>query len=268
MRQRTRIFGAFVACAAVALLVTQLNPIRNTIEQHTTAQSVSGTIDGSANQGVNPNSVPIASSKSVPLTVMAVGGSSAQGYDDPDLDGYLARALATVSTTLNTPITFINKAKSGQIPSMLAPKYDPLLHAIHPNIVIISWGLLNSISQKVPEAMFQRVIQNEVSMALKEGADVWIVTPPVTPATYVGHDVHLLLKFAQLEIAGARAVSSNHVHVFDLMGSMKRYLKANHLAYQPYESNNWHMNRAGHILAGKILAHSILQRAHALGLSS
>lgn len=200
------------------------------------------------------------------FTVMAVGGSSAQGYNDPKLDGYLTRALRSISTTLNMPIAFINKAKSGEIPTMLAPQYDPLLHTISPNIVIIAWGLLNSIARKVPETMFQRTIQSEVAMAIKAGADVWIVTPPVTTATYVGHDVKLEVEYIHREITGARAVHSTHVHVFDLTNAMKAYLVDHHESYKPYQSNNWHMNQAGHVLAGMILADAILRRAKTIGL--
>ncbi|MHB1684332.1 MAG: SGNH/GDSL hydrolase family protein [Bacilli bacterium] len=207
-------------------------------------------------------------SKQHKLTVMAVGGSSAQGYDAPKLDGYLTRALSTVSSTLNIPISFVNKAKSGEIPTMLAPQYDPLLYAVKPNVVIISWGLLNTIARKVPEDMFQRAIQSEVSMAIKFGADVWIVTPPVTPATYVGHDVELERVYAYREILGARAVHSTHVHVFELLNAMKTYLRDHHQSYKPYASNNWHMNQAGHVLAGHILADAILRRAKSIGLTS
>ncbi len=204
--------------------------------------------------------------KQHPFTIMAVGGSSAQGYDDPNLNGYLARALRRVSTALNMPITFINKAKSGEIPTMLAPYYDPLLHTIAPNVVILAWGLLNSIARKVPEAMFQRTIQSEVTMALHEGADVWIVTPPVTTATYVGHDVQLEAAYIKREIAGAQAVHSTHVYVLDLTNAMKTYLVDHHESYKTLQSNNWHMNQAGHVLAGQILAKAILRRAKSLGL--
>ena len=112
------------------------------------------------------------------------------------------------------------------------------------------------------------VHHSEVSMAIKYGADVWIVTPPVTPATYVGHDVKPEKKFIHLEILGARAVHSKHVHVFNLLNAMKSYLKDHHQTYKPYASNNWHMNRAGHILAGHILANAILRRAKSMGLTS
>lgn len=199
---------------------------------------------------------------------MAVGGSSAQGYYDPHLDGYLARALKAVSSTLDVPIRFVNKAKSGDIPTMFAPNYDPMLHRVRPNIVIISWGLLNSIERKVPEKMFQTTIQSEVTMALSEGADVWIVTPLVTEATYVGPEAMLEPKYVQLEIAGALAVHSSHVHIFNLLDTMQQYLTQHHMSYKPYVYNPWHLNSAGHVLAGRILANMILKQAKSVGLIS
>lgn len=203
-----------------------------------------------------------------PLTVLAVGGSSAQGYDDPKLDGYLSRALTTVSKELKRPISFVNKAKSGNIPAKVASQYEPLLQSVQPDVVIISWGLLNDISKKTPPDTFRSSIQAEVSMAIQHGADVWIVTPPATPATYVGHDVELEPQYANMEISAARAVQSAHVHVLDLLNDMKYYLKERHLSYKSYAQNNWHLNQAGHVLAGQILAKSILSRTKLLGLTN
>ncbi len=266
MRLWTRIYGAATVCCAVAL---SFSPnIQASKWTDAAKPAISNIVPKRGHPLVTAASTKSAVSKQRKLTVMAVGGSSAQGYDAPKLDGYLTRALSTVSTTLNIPISFVNKAKSGDIPTMLAPQYDPLLHTVKPNVVIISWGLLNSIARRVPEGMFQRVIQSEVSMAVKFGADVWIVTPPVTPATYVGHDVKLERVYAYREILGARAVHSTHVHVFDLLNAMKTYLRDHHQSYKPYASNNWHMNKAGHVLAGQILADAILRRAKSIGLTS
>ncbi len=200
--------------------------------------------------------------------VMAVGGSSAQGYDDPHLDGYLSRALASVSSQLNIPIRFANEAKSGDIPTMFAPQFDPLVVKVHPNIVILGWGLLNSIAQKVPESMFSRVIRAETIMALRAGASVWVVTPPATLATYVGPEVPLEPKYVNLEMAAAKSVHSPKVHVFNLFQAMKDYLTSHHLAYQPFVANKWHLNQKGHILAGKILANLILSSKNKGGIPS
>lgn len=264
MRLRTWTWIVLAACGGIAI-VTTLNVSAPTV---TGVAKVVPSVAYPARKTSPATSSVItrAIHKNHNLKVMAVGGSSAQGYDDPTLDGYLTRALQTVSTTLHIPVTFVNKAKSGEIPTMLAPQYDPMLHKVKPNIVIISWGLLNSIARKVPEGMFQRVITSEVSMAVKSGAAVWIVTPPVTPATYVGHDVTLERQYAYREILGARAVHNPNVHVFTLLSDMKTYLRAHQESYKPYASNNWHMNRAGHILAGHILADAILRRAKSIGL--
>lgn len=265
MRLWTRICCSVAVCFAAVLVLTPNAQVYKWIDTAKTALS-NVRLEG-AHPPVDTAPTNSTASKQRSFTVMAVGGSSAQGYDDPKLNGYLNRALSRVSATLNISLSFVNKAKSGDIPTMLASQYDPLLHSIHPNIVIISWGLLNDIAKKVPKSIFQRVIQSEVSMAITYGADVWLVTPPVTPASYVGHDVELEREYAGLEISGARAVHSTHVHVFDLMNAMKKYLKDHQQSYKPYSSNNWHMNQAGHVLAGQILADAIVQRAKSMGLT-
>ncbi len=260
MRVWTRIIGIAAIIFAVLLIFAPNGRFKKWTDG--TRIAIENVLRGNKHPVTSPYN------KQHPLRVMAVGGSSAQGYDDPQLDGYLARALRLVSSRLGFPITFVNKAHSGNTPTMYAPDYDPTIHQVRPDVVIISWGLLNSISRKTPTNMFQRVITSEVKMAVKYGAQVWVVTPPVTPATYVGHDVKLEQQFVNLEINGANAVHDQRVHVFNLLASMKQYLAAHHLSYKPYESNNWHMNRAGHILAGKILGEAITKDASSLGLIS
>ncbi|KYP81343.1 hypothetical protein AYW79_01425 [Ferroacidibacillus organovorans] len=259
-------WGAGAVVCSAALIVTLISHVSRgaTTSSNPTGQSVRHARETSPS--TTSAFTKGKSTSSQTLTVMAIGGSSAQGYDAPKLDGYLTRAMQTVSSKLNLHINFVNKAVSGGIPTMLAPQYDPLLYQVKPNVVLIAWGLLNDIARKTPQAMFERVIKDEVSMAVAYGADVWIVTPPVTPATYVGHDVKLEQVYTNLEVAGAREVHSSHVHVFDLLSAMKSYLKVHHLSYKPYASNNWHMNLAGHILAGQILANEILTKSKAIGL--
>ncbi|KUO95336.1 SGNH/GDSL hydrolase family protein [Ferroacidibacillus organovorans] len=267
MRKRNWIFWiGTVICSAALIETFTLNHFGTVNPTHLIAKTAHHARETSP-------SITTADRKGQPaqpqtLTVMAVGGSSAQGYDAPNLDGYLTRAMQTVSSRLNIHIDFVNKAVSGGIPTMLAPQYDPLLYKVKPNVVLIAWGLLNDIARKTPQTMFERVIKDEVSMAVSYGAQVWVVTPPVTPATYVGHDVKLEQVYTNLEVAGAREVHSSKVHVFDLLSAMENYLKVHHQSYKPYASNNWHMNLAGHILAGQILANEILAKAKAIGIAS
>ncbi|MCL6442862.1 MAG: SGNH/GDSL hydrolase family protein [Alicyclobacillus sp.] len=258
------LMGAAAVCA-LAALVSAID-IRMRVSTATTDAAPAA---ASAKSGAEPpTSAAVALEKRHELKIVAFGGSSAQGYDDPKLYGYLPRALDQVSSALHISIQFINKAKSGETAPMAMPTYDPTLHQLKPDVVILSWGILNEVSKKTPESMWQQVIRKEVSLALKEGADVWVVTPPATPATYVGHDVEPEQQFAQLEASAALSVNSNRVHVFDLMDDMKAYFASHHLSYKPYESNNWHMNHAGHVLAGHILGNDILAQAQALGLTS
>lgn len=202
------------------------------------------------------------------LTVLAIGGSVARGWNDKSDGGYLARALSSVSSVLQISITLENKSVGGFKPADLANQFPKLLRAAHPDVVMVSWGLLNDISGKTPLNVLQEEIRSEVALAAKSGAQVWVITPPVTPSTYVGPDKILEEQYARAEILGARAVGdTEHVHVFDLLNGMKRYLKAHHESYVPYSSNGWHPNTAGHILAGQLLATAILNRASALGLT-
>lgn len=259
-----KIWGVFALIVAIAVIIFNILGMKG-ILSHNSAMSLT---TSKTSAMPTPTSLFNVIQKQHKLIFMAVGGSTARGYDDPKLDGYLKRALKSVSTSLNVSITFVNKAKSGMIPSVLAPEYDPLVHQIKPNVVILGWGILNSIAKKVPQSMVKRVIQSEIKITLKDGADVWVVTPPVTPATFVGHDVTVEPEFINLELAAVRAVNNPHVHFFNLNNDMKTYLKNHRLSYKPLESNNWHMNGSGHELAGEILANAIMQNAKSLGLLS
>lgn len=199
-------------------------------------------------------------------TVMAIGGSVAKGWNDTPNQGYLMRAIATVAKKLNLNITFWNKSIGGFTPEKLAPSYPRLLAKYHPNIVIISWGMLDDIAGGTPQKTFEASIQQEVALAVQSGAEVWVVTPPVTEASYAAKDSVLEQVYAKDEIQAARSVTPGNIHVFDLFNAMKHHLQQNHETITRFASNAWHPNPAGHILAGRILAAEILTRQSSLGL--
>lgn len=194
------------------------------------------------------------------LKVMAVGGSVAVGWNDATKEGYLGRAMQQVGATLRIHVDFLNKSTGGFTPTRLGTTYARYLQQIQPQVVIISWGLLDDIADKISEAQFMSEIEYEVALAAKQNCEVWIVTPPVTTATYVGKDAAREPTYAADEITAARDVKGAKVVVFDLLDEMKRYLKNHHLSYQPLESNAWHPNTQGHQLAGELLAESIIGR--------
>lgn len=191
---------------------------------------------------------------------MAVGGSVAVGWNDATKLGYLGRAMQEIGATLRINVDFVNKSTGGFTPTRLGSTFAQYLQVVHPQVVIISWGLLDDIANKISTQQFMNQIQYEVALAAKENCEVWIVTPPVTAATYVGKSSTLEPMYAADEISAARSVKGAKVVVFDLLDEMKRYLKNNHLSYQPLISNAWHPNTKGHQLAGELLSEAIIGR--------
>lgn len=214
-----------------------------------------------APQAQHANSAP-----AKPLVVMAIGGSVARGWDAGPNKGYLTLAMNTVSKDLNMNIKFWNESIGGYTPERLNGYFARLMKAYRPNIVIISWGILNDLAAKTPKTVFQASVRQEVDLSVQMGARVWVVTPPVTKATYSGKDSVLEAVYAGYEIQAATSVHPEDVQVFDVLNAMKDYLVTNHQSVTLYATNAWHPNAAGHILAGQLLADMIMNRKATLGL--
>lgn len=179
---------------------------------------------GSSRTVTNPLTGMDDSSPLESWVILAVGGSVAKGWNAMNNDGYLSIALADLSTQLNRKVKFWNDSIGGYTPLKFNPLFAKLLKAHHPNIVIISWGMLDEKDAKREE------------------------------------------QYAKCEITAARTVTSAHVHVFDLLNNMKRWLKSHHLSVNAYASNAWHPNTAGHALAGQLLDTLLLKRKSSLGI--
>lgn len=192
------------------------------------------------------------------LTVMGVGGSVAHGWDDKVGGGYLVRAFKTLTAEGPIHYNFVNKSIEGDGPTQMAPKYLPFLRTVKPQVVVISWGMLDDISNKTPIAKFKQAIHDEISQALQAGCYVMVVTPPVTGASYA-HDVTSEANLVNTEIGVAQDFHSNKVYVFDLFNQMKAYLSEHHQSVSKYSADAWHPNTAGHTLAGQLLANDIEQ---------
>lgn len=201
-----------------------------------------------------------------PLVVMAVGGSVARGWDAGPNKGYLNLAMDAVAKDLNTNIKFWNESIGGYTPERLNAYFGRLMKAYRPNIVVISWGLLDDLAAKTPKNTFEASIRQEVDLSVAMGAKVWVVTPPVTEATYSPKDSVLEAVYAGYEVQAATSVHASDVQVFDLLNAMKGYLSTNHQSVTMYASNAWHPNAAGHILAGQLLTDMIVNRKATLGL--
>lgn len=198
--------------------------------------------------------------------VMAIGGSIAHGWKATDSYGFLQRAFATLSDTSSTQYTYYDRTIVGaddtQMATIYKGRYQTWLNQVKPQIVVISWGLLNDAVTKVPQAQFKKYLSQEIQLALNEHAVVFLVTPPVTRATYTQFKVQQP-EYVRSEEQVVASFASPNVQMFNVLDQMEAYLTAHHQTYKPYMGDGWHPNTAGHILGGKILEEDI--RAHYKG---
>ncbi len=210
-----------------------------------------------------PTSNPGVTAQRPVLRVLFIGGSIALGEKDPTNDGYLQRAFQALSKTTDANYQYVDKAIYGANSTQLATLYkgdmSTWLATIKPNIVVISWGLLNDALPNTPMPQFNKYLQREINESLSANAKVFIVTPPVTLATYT--------KFPKQEQAYTtdemNLVKQDHqpgVYAFNVFDQMKNYLVQHHQTIAPYVADPNHPNRAGHILAGKLLYEDIFRQ--------
>lgn len=190
--------------------------------------------------------------------VMAIGGSVAYGWVDPHGGGYLKRAFVTFSQETKRNYIFDNKAIIGANSTQLnitlyKGRYTNWLNTVKPQVVVISWGLLNDCYPKTPFPTFEATIHHEIAKALRHKAVVLLVTPPVTKASYTQY-LTLEPEYVNSEVYVADSFNSPNVVVFDVFNQMKAYLAEHNLSYAPFEFGGWHPNAAGHALAGSLLA--------------
>lgn len=197
------------------------------------------------------------------LRVLFIGGSIALGEKDPTNDGYLQRAFQALSKTTDARYQYVDKAISGANSTQLATMYkgdmSNWLATVKPNIVVISWGLLNDALPNTPMPQFNKYLQQEIDESLNAHATVFIVTPPVTLSTYT--------KFPKQEqnytTDEMNLVKEDHqpgVYAFNVFDQMKNYLVQHHQTIAPYVGDANHPNRAGHILAGRLLYEDIFKQ--------
>ncbi len=193
--------------------------------------------------------------------VLLVGGSAANGWLDPHRDSYLQRALTTVHTATGQAFKVSDHTIPGETAVGIGwARYQRWVRTVHPDIVILSWGLLNDVHQHTPMSAYDAAMLNEIALARQAGADVLLVTPPVTKASAT-NGWPLEHQYMQAEIRDAEfyAVRDKHVHVIDLFSQMQAALTARGQTYRPYSADWAHPNRAGHRLAGQLLAEDLLQ---------
>ncbi|WP_026961900.1 SGNH/GDSL hydrolase family protein [Alicyclobacillus herbarius] len=190
--------------------------------------------------------------------VLVVGGSMARGWLDPKRDSYIRRAFSELSETTPVRWQYVDHSRPGSRAVDFRHQYPEWLTQDHPQVVAISWGLLNDCHKHTPMVRFRRAIRSEIATALAQHSVVMIITPPVTEAssTYFRHST---ARYVNAELKVARAFHNPNVHIYDVLGQMRRYLAAHGQTYQAYKGNAWHPNRAGHRLAGEVLYADIVQ---------
>lgn len=202
------------------------------------------------------STLSIAGTAKQPIHVMTIGGSVAHGWKDTVGSGYLPRAFSKLQVATHHDYHVYDRtivgANSTQLATMYKGDYDKWFESVQPQIVVISWGLLNDAKPSVPYSQFEKYIRQEIGDALHHKAIVFLVTPPVTKASYTEFEKQEFA-YARAEVHAARSFHSPNVYVFDVFDQMKSYLRAHNLSYVPYAADGWHPNTAGHILAGELL---------------
>lgn len=195
--------------------------------------------------------------------VMVIGGSVAHGWKAAHNDGYLQRAFQAMSDHTPTHYVYYDRTIVGtdgtQLATLYKGRYSAWLAAIRPQVVVISWGLLNDAYTKVTQVAFRAHLLKETRQALAEHAVVLLVTPPVTKATYTEFRVQQP-QYVQSELDVVKIMDSPDVILFNVFAQMKAYLVNHHQTYVPYMGDGWHPNTAGHILAGTLLYQDLRAR--------
>jgi acyl-CoA thioesterase-1 len=187
-------------------------------------------------------------------TVMTVGSSIAAGWGDlPGMGGYLVRGFASFSTDTGVTYEVVSRAIPGQTAVEAVPRFERWLREIKPNIVVISWGGMDDAVAHTPVPVFQRDVEQEIDESLAANAVVFIVTPPVTPAGYLGGYNGLPYLYFAAEMRAAQLAHSPNVYAFDVFNQMMAYMIQHHQSYTKYMADGWHPNSLGHELAGRLL---------------
>lgn len=226
-----------------------------------TDRPVTTAVDPSPAMAATASAAP--TSSSAVERVMVIGGSVAHGWKAVHNDGYLQRAFQAMSDDTKTQYVYYDRtivgADGSQLATLYKGRYSAWLAAIRPQVVVISWGLLNDAYTKVTQAAFRNHLLKETRQALAEHAIVLIVTPPVTKATYTEFRVQEP-QYVQSEMDVVKRMDSPNVILFNVFDQMKAYLVNHHQTYVPYMGDGWHPNTAGHILAGTLLYQDLRAR--------
>jgi hypothetical protein len=140
-------------------------------------------------------------------------------------------------------------------------QFEAFMKKDKPQIVVFSWGLLNDISSrhKVSVDTFGNAVKKQIAEALAAHTVVLIVTPPVTEESATNDHIKIETYINKLFSVADSFRNPNVINI-DVYHQMERYMNAHHQTYKAYYGNSWHPNRAGHILAGELLANDLIQK--------
>lgn len=204
-----------------------------------------GTTHASNNSITNKPRIPLGH-----LKVMGIGGSIAKGDRATNEYGYLQRTFHHFDDT------YFNKAiygaNSTQLATMYKGKYTSWLSQTHPQVVVISWGLLNDAIPDTPLSQFNDYLHLEIKQALAIHAMVFVVTPPVTEVSYSLYAKQETM-YAQDEIKFVKKMNNSHVYAFDLFSQMKNYVASHHVNIKEFSGDAHHPNDKGYQLAANFL---------------
>lgn len=191
---------------------------------------------------------------------MFIGGSAAHGWKAVHNQSYLKRAFQETSEKMGQPVQIFDHTIPGEtVPGLSLKTYEHWLKTERPDIVVLSWGLLNDVHQRTPLSTFDAAIRGEIEQALQAHAVVLMVTPPVTKAS-TASAWPLESAYMADEMRAAASFHSPNLYQFDLFQQMKEALQAAGQTVEPYAADGAHPNTAGHALAGRLLANDFLQR--------
>lgn len=195
-------------------------------------------------------------------TVMVVGGSSARGWADPNHNSYLRRGFDLLAKATHVNYRYVDQSIPGSPAVNVGPStFAGWLSTNKPDVVVISWGILDDINANTPIPEFQRAIRDQIAQSLKTQAVVLVVTPPVVPANALRWH-HQFEAYVTAEQQVVDSFSSANVHWFGLNRDMASFLAKNHRFSSSYAVKGWHPNTLGHTLAGQLLANEL---ARAIG---
>ncbi len=201
--------------------------------------------------------------------VMTIGSSVTRGWMDTGwkawkkgwFGGYIVRGFTSLSKATPNHYVIVDHtivgANSSQMTTLYKGEMTRWLRTVRPNVVVISWGLLNDALPKTPLSTFRAHIHHEIANVLAHHAVVLMVTPPVTQASLTTYKTQFAV-YLTAELQVAQSFHNNNVYEIDLYNQMKKYMEVHHQNIDQYIGNSWHPNAAGHILAGLLLYHDLL----------